>query len=276
MNDVTCERAATTRFGTKEQARAGWNGVPIAPPTIDNRVMRDDAQAYSDANVSNKLADLLRELRLSDVLEFPPDAEQARRALRVLTDAGCKQNILLQLTHLYALFHYAMERNKVAESDTRPEDRRVAFPGVHWRRKDVDRIARTSRELADEAERFLFYARVPDENLRMTFDVLAYHKALPDVLRRFANFVEDVANRALVVNELPAQRARFIADLHHHVLTCTERPHYAELLEMILGWRGVYPFEETLSEDALRMQVARQANSFPKLPSLTDRPSEQQ
>lgn len=229
------------------------------------------AKEYSDANVRATLTRIFEDLPRAGPLSIPAHETVAQRALAGLVNEGCDANIVLQCSFAYAAFQYSLEMNRKVESGTRPEDRKLAFTGGLWRRKDARRIAGACRQLATEIERFLFFARAPGEQLRGSVEVILFHEKLPRVLNRFADFAEDIGERTALVNELPAQRGRVLADLEDHVRNRTGKPHYEDLLAIIMAFRERFPFEDPLSQDALRKQAVRETTSEWALRSLTDR-----
>jgi hypothetical protein len=226
-----------------------------------------EVNEFSDTNVQNTVIRMLEQFKESGFEEYPSEAHSSREALEVLVSRGCDPSILRTLSYAYALFSFALEENRRVECKIRPENRKIAFDGGVWRRKDITNIGDRSRELADMASRFLVFARSPHGDLRDNPEYYLFGR-LPTVLRRFADYVERIGEQAAVVNELPAQRARAIADLEAHVRAKTERSHFSEIVELILGWRTRFPFKDPVTEDALRMQLARERSDERALPPL--------
>lgn len=223
---------------------------------------------FKDANLRVSFVKACKDRinRSLDSLELPSSASDAKESLGVLQTQGCDANFVLQTSWLYAMLQDGLERNRAAEAGTRPEYRRLSFVGGSWTRQHVRMHVGKCRELADEIERFMGSARIPGEHLLDSAEVVMYFQALPGVLRRYAHFAARVGEKAVTVNEFAAQRARVLASLVEHIRAKTGRPHWTELLTLILAWRDEWPFEETFSESALRMQWTRFQESPAGLP----------
>jgi len=244
-----------------------------SPPPYD----AGKPKQFNDWNIRESLhRGLVRRMSESlHGLNLPEDAPQARDALERLTHEGCDRDFVLQVTWLYAFVQYALEENQSAESMTRPEYRRLSLLGASWTRARVGRHIRTCSQLASEIEEFLRAARIPGERLRESAEVVMFLKTLPNVLQRYARFVEHVAEAIVPFKEARAQLERLAASLLTHVEQTTGRPHYREVVDIILAWQPEFPFKEYLNEDRLRMQYKRGTNRPDALPLFRPKATEQ-
>jgi hypothetical protein len=199
-----------------------------------------------------------------------PAAEQfANAAIRRLTSAGCNDKFVLQTTLMYAMSQSLLEEERLRLAALPRDSEAAQHAGLRLTLKRGKKHVSECRRMADETERFLAVARAPIGSLRDNVDIVMFFQGLPAVLRKYADFAEDLTERTRPTKEAVAQQNRILVSLVKYVTEITGQPRFSELAELILAWRETWPFAKDINSDVLRKQFRRAASSSDLLPLFT-------
>jgi hypothetical protein len=202
-------------------------------------------------------------------ISFPATADVAHSALRRLTTAGCDDKFVLQTTWMYAMVQRLLEEERLGLAALPRDSEATQLGGLRITLKQGKNHVSECRRIADDMERYLAVARVPGGSLRENADIFMFYLTLPNVLRKYASFVEDLIERTRPTKEAVAQRNRIVVSLVNHVTQATGHSFFTELADIILAWRETWPFSNDMNADVLRKQFRRAACSADLLPSFT-------
>jgi hypothetical protein len=197
-----------------------------------------------------------------DNIQFPTDSH-LRTEIQKLTNLGCDEKALCQLSFLYAFTYHMYKKNAEAEAATPTPSRLIAFPGLQLSRSDLARRIREARTSLRQMVALLTVVRKPgegpDEHAPTRAEAVELRNSLKSVILRSCRLLCRAGVDCAIPNEKRLQRDRCLCSLIEYVKYKTGKPNWEILISLVNAWG----LTAITNETTLRMQYKRASKELP-------------